>query len=72
MVCFRCDGKGKFKNEFGLMEKCESCQGADMTFEKADDQVSNDQWDWEKREINVIFSNFKIIHNWFHNIVNSG
>ncbi len=35
MVCFRCDGKGKFKNEFGLMEKCESCQGADMTLKKA-------------------------------------
>jgi len=27
------------------MEKCESCQGVDMTFEKADEQVSNDQWD---------------------------
>jgi hypothetical protein len=33
MVCFRCDGKGKFKNEFGLMEKCESCQKMKMTFE---------------------------------------
>jgi len=46
--CFRCDGKGKFKNEFGLMEKCESCQGADMTFEAVDEQDSDDQYDWEK------------------------
>ncbi len=38
MVCFRCDGTGKFKNEFGIMERCESCQGADMTLEKIDDQ----------------------------------
>jgi len=34
--CFRCDGKGKVRNEFGIMEKCESCQGHDMTFQKAD------------------------------------
>ena len=33
MNCFRCDGKGKFKNEFGIMEKCESCQKQEMTFE---------------------------------------
>jgi hypothetical protein len=33
MTCFRCDGKGKFKNEFGIMEKCESCQKKEMTFE---------------------------------------
>jgi len=32
--CLRCDGTGKVKNEFGIMEKCESCQRADMTFEK--------------------------------------
>ena len=38
MVCLRCDGKGMFKNEFGLMEKCESCQGTDMTFEKVTDE----------------------------------
>jgi len=38
MVCFRCDGTGKFRNEFGIMERCESCQGADMTLEKIDDQ----------------------------------
>ena len=34
--CLRCDGKGKFMNQFGILEKCESCQGADMTFEKND------------------------------------
>lgn len=34
MVCFRCDGKGKFRNEFGIMEKCESCQKTEMTFER--------------------------------------
>ncbi len=34
LVCLRCDGKGKYRNEFGLMEKCESCQRADMTLEK--------------------------------------
>lgn len=33
MTCLRCDGKGKFKNEFGIMEKCESCQKREMTFE---------------------------------------
>ena len=33
MVCLRCDGKGEFRNEFGIMEKCESCQGKEMTFE---------------------------------------
>ncbi|WP_280924439.1 hypothetical protein [Nitrosopumilus ureiphilus] len=38
MPCFRCDGKGKFKNEFGIMERCELCQGTEMTFEK----ISND------------------------------
>jgi len=36
MTCFRCDGKGKFKNEFGIMERCESCQRKNMTFEKID------------------------------------
>ncbi|MCV0393073.1 MAG: hypothetical protein K5790_07265 [Nitrosopumilus sp.] len=34
MVCFRCDGKGHYKNQFGIMEKCESCQKSDMIFEK--------------------------------------
>jgi len=43
MVCFRCDGKGKYKNQFGIMEKCESCQGADMTLEKADPEPNADE-----------------------------
>jgi len=38
MVCFRCDGKGEFKNEFGIMEKCESCQRKEMPFEKVTDK----------------------------------
>jgi len=46
--CFRCDEKGQYKNEFGPMEKYESCQRKDMTFEKADEQDSDDQYDWEK------------------------
>ena len=48
MVCFRCDGKGQYKNEFGLMEKCESCQRKDMTFETVGEQDSDDQYGWEK------------------------
>jgi len=32
--CFRCDGKGEYKNQFGIMEKCESCQKASMSFDK--------------------------------------
>jgi len=43
MTCFRCDGTGKVKNEFGLMEKCESCQRADMTFEKVDAEPDSDE-----------------------------
>ncbi len=43
MVCFRCDGKGEFRNEFGLMERCESCQGADMTLEKAAAEPDSDE-----------------------------
>ena len=35
LVCFRCDGKGQYKNQFGIMEKCESCQKMSMSFEKA-------------------------------------
>lgn len=35
LVCFRCDGKGVVKNEFGIMEKCESCQKSEMSFESA-------------------------------------
>jgi hypothetical protein len=45
LTCLRCDGKGEYRNEFGLMEKCESCQRSDMTFEKVDDQDS-DEWYW--------------------------
>ena len=48
MNCFRCDGKGQYRNEFGLMEKCDSCQSKEMTFENADEQGSDDQYDWEK------------------------
>jgi len=39
LTCLRCDGKGKYMNEFGLMEKCESCQGPSMTFERLDDEA---------------------------------
>lgn len=42
MTCFRCDGKGKFKNEFGIMEKCESCQKKEMTFESVDNEPDED------------------------------
>ena len=35
MECFRCNGKGKIRNEFGMWEKCESCQKKDMMFESA-------------------------------------
>jgi len=42
LACLRCDGKGKYRNEFGLMEKCESCQGSDITFEKVYDQDSDE------------------------------
>ena len=31
--CFRCDGKGKYMNQFGIMEKCASCQKPDMSFD---------------------------------------
>jgi len=43
MNCFRCDGTGKVKNEFGIMEKCESCQRADMTFEKVAAEPDSDE-----------------------------
>jgi len=43
LVCFRCDGKGKFRNEFGLMEKCMSCQSADMTLEKVSKEADSDE-----------------------------
>ena len=35
MACLRCDGKGKIRNEFGMWEKCESCQKQEMRFESA-------------------------------------
>jgi len=41
--CLRCDGTGKVKNEFGIMEKCESCQRADMTFEKIAAEPDSDE-----------------------------
>ena len=41
--CFRCDGKGELRNEFGLMEKCESCQKKEMTFENVDNEPDEDQ-----------------------------
>ena len=31
--CFRCDGKGKYRNQFGIWEKCESCQKKEMSFD---------------------------------------
>ena len=43
MVCFRCDGKGKVKNEFGIMEKCESCQKPDMSFERVGQDPDSDE-----------------------------
>ena len=42
LTCFRCDGKGKLRNQFGLYEKCESCQKTEMTFENTDDQDFDD------------------------------
>jgi hypothetical protein len=31
--CLRCDGKGKVRNEFGMWEKCVSCQKQEMSFD---------------------------------------
>ena len=42
--CFRCDGKGELRNEFGLMEKCESCQKKKMTFESVENEPDEDQF----------------------------
>ena len=42
MVCLRCDGKGGFKNEFGIIEKCESCQRKEMTFESVENELDED------------------------------
>jgi DnaJ-class molecular chaperone len=43
MTCFRCDGKGQYKNEFGIMEKCESCQRKDMSFKKVNVEPNLDE-----------------------------
>ena len=57
MVCLRCDGTGKYRNEFGMMEKCESCQRADMTLEKVDAEPDSDEEGyWEKRGKFLILS----------------
>lgn len=42
MNCFRCDGKGKFMNQFGIMENCESCQKKKMTFESVVKELDED------------------------------
>ena len=42
MVCLRCDGKGEFKNEFGIIEKCESCQRKEITFESVENELDDD------------------------------
>ena len=42
MVCLRYDGKGEFQNEFGIIEKCESCQRKEMTFESVDNEPDED------------------------------
>jgi len=41
--CLRCDGKGELRNEFGIVEKCESCQKKDMAFEKVDAEPNSDE-----------------------------
>ena len=43
LVCFRCDGKGKYKNQFGIMEKCESCQRKSMTFNKINSEPDSNE-----------------------------
>ncbi len=50
MVCFRCDEKGQYKNEFGIMEKCESCQRNDMTFEKVGAEPDSDEEGYWKND----------------------
>ncbi len=68
MVCFRCDGKGTYRNEFGLMEKCESWQGLDMTLEKAAAEPDSDEEGyWEKREEKSSMhqlDTLELIHAW--------
>jgi hypothetical protein len=43
LTCLRCDGKGEFRNEFGLMEKCTSCQRDDITLEKTSPEPDPDE-----------------------------
>ncbi|MBL7002350.1 MAG: hypothetical protein ISR80_06320 [Nitrosopumilus sp.] len=43
MVCLRCDGKGKYRNEFGMWDKCESCQGSDFTLQKVNAESDSDE-----------------------------
>ena len=65
MTCLRCDGKGTYRNEFGLMEKCESCQRADMSLEKITPEPDPDEEGyWEKREEKLIFT--PIWHQYNH------
>ena len=33
VTCFNCDDKGKIRNEFGMWEKCGSCQKNELSFE---------------------------------------
>ncbi|MBT6468492.1 MAG: hypothetical protein HOK63_02415 [Thaumarchaeota archaeon] len=35
VTCFNCDGKEKIRNEFGMWEKCPSCQKKEMSFDSA-------------------------------------
>ncbi len=66
MTCLRCDGKGTYRNEFGLMEKCEFCQRADVTLDKITPEPDPDEEGyWEKREKKLILSltvTFYLIH----------
>ena len=43
LTCLRCDGTGKLRNEFGIIEKCTSCQGDDMTLEKVNADPDTDE-----------------------------
>ena len=43
MECLRCDGKGKIRNEFGMWEKCESCQKKEMSFEPVNAEPDSDE-----------------------------
>jgi len=43
LTCLRCDGKGEFRNEFGLMEKCTSCQREDMALKKTSPEQDPDE-----------------------------